>query len=367
MTIRNLSLINFILIAGLLLTSTPANTQNISGAGDNIEAKVLTSNLSNPWELLWGPDGKLWVTERDGKVSKVDPVSGKATLIADIDEVKSRGEGGLLGMVLHPDFSRTPQVFLAFNYEGSGYKEKIVRYTYNGTTLVNPVVLLDNIPAAGIHNGCRLAISPDGKLFVTTGDASRSNNAQDKSSLSGKVLRINLDGTIPSDNPIPNSPLWSFGHRNPQGLVFVKNRLYASEHGPNNDDEVNIILKGRNYGWPEITGACDERSERNFCEANNIAEPIQAWTPTVAACGLDYYNSSLIRDWKNSLLMVSLKESTLFQLRLNDAGDKVTGVKEYLRGKYGRLRDVCVAPDGNVYIATSNGSNDKIIRISAKK
>jgi glucose/arabinose dehydrogenase len=270
-------------------------------------------------------------------------------------------------MALHPEFSVTPQVFVAYNYEGSSYREKIVRYTYNGTTLVDPVVLIDNIPAATIHNGCRLLISSDKKLFITTGDASQPQTAQDKSSLSGKVLRINLDGSIPTDNPVSNSPVWSLGHRNSQGLVFAKNKLYASEHGAGTDDEINIIERGRNYGWPQVEGLCNSGNEPNFCSTNNVAEPLYTWTPTVAACGLDYYNSNSISNWKNSLLLVTLKENTLFQLQLNDAGDKITGVKEYLRANYGRLRDVCVGADGNVYVSTSNGSNDKIIRIAPKQ
>jgi glucose/arabinose dehydrogenase len=266
-------------------------------------------------------------------VSRVDPVAGKVTAVKTIDEVKSRGEGGLLGMALHPDFLKTPQVFVAFDYEKGDYKGKVVRYNYNGTTLIDPVVLIDNIPAAGIHNGSRLIISPDRKLFITTGDASHSRTAQDKSSLSGKVFRINLDGSIPGDNPFPNSAVWSFGHRNPQGLVFAKNRLYASEHGPSNDDEVNIIQKGRNYGWPNVEGFCNERDERSFCSANNVAEPLYAWTPTLAVCGWEYYNSNSIGNWKNSLLLTTLKESTLYQLQLNEAGDKIVSAKRIFKGE----------------------------------
>ncbi len=157
------------------------------------------------------------------------------------------------------------------------------------------------------------------------------------------------------------------GHRNPQGLVFAKNKLYESEHGPSNDDEVNIIQKGRNYGWPNVEGFCNERDERSFCTANNVAEPMYAWTPTLAICGIDYYNSNSISKWKNSLLMTTLKESTLYQLQLNEAGDKIISVKEFFKSKYGRLRDVCVAPDGTVYVSTSNGSNDRIIKITASK
>jgi glucose/arabinose dehydrogenase len=138
---------------------------------------------------------------------------------------------------------------------------------------VNAKTLVDNINASGIHNGCRLLITPDLKLFITTGDASNQSLPQNKNALNGKILRINLDGSIPSDNPFPNNPVWSYGHRNSQGLVFANNMLYSSEHGPSSDDEINIIEKGRNYG-PEALSLCNEFVERNFCNANNVKEPI---------------------------------------------------------------------------------------------
>lgn len=338
--------------------------------GDNqlpdatIKDVVLTQGLSYPWEILWGPSNKLWITERGGKISAVDPTTGAVTLIHTITEVASQGEGGLLGMVLHPDFGITPEVFVAYNYLKSGtYTEKIVKFTYNGTTLSNPVTLLDNIPAANIHNGCRLAISSDKKLYISTGDASVTSRAQDRNSLAGKILRINLDGTIPSDNPTTGSPMWSLGHRNPQGLIFVGNTLYSSEHGNSTDDEINIIQKNRNFGWPSAEGLCGT-NESAFCNTNNVAEPIYSWTPTIAPSGIDYYNNDAIPQWKNSLLLAVLKDSELIQLKLNTAGDKIDAMNVFYKSTYGRMRDVCVAPDGKVYIITSNGSNDKIIKVT---
>jgi glucose/arabinose dehydrogenase len=325
---------------------------------------VLTQGLSYPWDILWGPNNKLWITERGGKISTVDPTTGTATLIFTISEVVSQGEGGLLGMVLHPDFNTIPEVFVAYNYsKGGTYTEKIVKFTYNGTTLINPVTLLDNISAANIHNGCRLAISPDKKLYISTGDAAVASRAQDRNSLSGKILRINLDGSIPTDNPTSGNPLWSLGHRNPQGLVFVNNTLYSSEHGANTDDEINIIQKNRNFGWPNVEGLCGT-GESAFCSTNSVAEPIYNWTPTIAPSGIDYYNNDAIPQWKNSLLLAVLKDSELLQLKLNSAGDKIDAMNVFYKSTYGRMRDVCVAPDGKVYIITSNGSNDKIIKVT---
>jgi aldose sugar dehydrogenase len=348
--------------------SSSANRDGNETELSGLVVSVLATDLTNPWELVWGAGAKLWITERDGQISRVDTGTGKVSPLYRIAEVVSRGEGGLLGMVLHPQFKSTPEVFVAYTYNKNGdYIEKIVRFTYNGNTLTAPLVLIDNIPAAGIHNGCRLLISTDLKLFISTGDASHGANAQLNSSLSGKVLRVNLDGSIPKDNPDPNSPIWSKGHRNSQGLVFAHGKLYNSEHGPSNDDEVNIIEKGRNYGWPEVEGFCDRSNERSFCAKYNVVQPVYAWSPTIAVCGLDYYNSNRVATFKNSLLLTTLKDQTLYSLTVNEAGDKVIKVRSFLQGSYGRLRDVCVTPDGKVFVCTSNGYNDKIIKISGTK
>ena len=330
-----------------------------------IKDSAIVQGLNYPWEILWGPDNFIWMTERGGKISRVNPATGSVIPVHTITEVVSNGEGGLLGMALHPNFSTTAQVFVAYNYNNAGnYREKIVRFTYNGTTLINPLIIIDNIAASSIHNGCRLLITPDLKLFITTGDASNQSLPQNTSSINGKTLRLNLDGSIPADNPVAGNPYWSYGHRNAQGLVFANNIMYSSEHGPNTDDEVNIIEKGRNYGWPNVPGYCDAGAEQTFCAANNVKEPIKAWTPTAAVCGMDYYNSSLIPQWKNSLLLVALKNARLYQMKLDNTFSTVSETNEYFTNVYGRMRDVCISPAGKVYICTSNGgNNDKIIEV----
>lgn len=325
--------------------------------------KVLTGNLRIPWEILWGPDNQIWMTERSGGISRVNPSTGAVTPLLTISDVAEQGEGGLLGMALHPDFNSSPQVFVAYNYNNGGYKEKIVRYNYNNGSLSNAVTILDNIAGANNHNGCRLVFGPDKKLYISTGDASNTSSAQNTNAVNGKILRIETDGSIPNDNPIAGSPIWSIGHRNPQGLVWHNNILYSSEHGPNNDDEVNIIQKGRNYGWPDVQGFCNTSAEQSYCSAHNIVEPLTVWTPTIATAGIDYYDNDRIPQWKGSLLMCSLKGSTLWQLQLNNAGTVVESTVSFLANKYGRLRDICISPEGKVYICTSNATNDKIIEI----
>jgi glucose/arabinose dehydrogenase len=330
--------------------------------------KVVKENLSHVWEILWAQDDHIWFTERAGKISKMNPANGNVVFTTTISEVVSSGEGGLLGMALHPDFLSNGYLYIVYNYNGtSGYREKLVRYTFSNNALANPLTLMENIPASSIHNGSRIRVVNESngvKIYFSTGDASAASSAQDVNSRSGKVLRINADGSIPADNPVTGNPTWSYGHRNPQGMVFANNKLYASEHGPNIEDEVNIIEKGRNYGWPNVNGPCDGL-ELSFCAANNIKEPI--WSSggnTIAVCGIDYYSSDKIPEWKNSILMVTLKDASLRQLKLSADGNAVVSTATFFKDVYGRLRDICISPSGNVYICTSNGNNDKIIEIS---
>lgn len=168
-------------------------------------------------------------------------------------------------------------------------------------------------------------------------------------------MRLNLDGSIPDDNPISGNPTWSRGHRNPQGLVYAANdNLYGSEHGPNNDDEINLIVSGANYGWPNIHGFCDLENEKKFCKDSSITAPLKAWTPTVATAGLDYYGYDHIPEWNNALLSVNLKGRSFRVLKLNERGDSITGEHIYFQKRFGRLRDVCVNDKGEVFLATSN-------------
>jgi len=355
----------FIFLFAALFCLANSKKEKISEELD-IDHEILLENLHQPWEIIWGPDNQIWMSERGGLISRVNPFTKKKVDILKIGEVIPRGEGGLLGMALHPEFNTSPFVFVAYNYNSRhGYREKIVRFRFDGRTLVEPVMLLSEIDAAGIHNGCRLTISRDKKLFISTGDAANTSLPQNTRNLNGKILRINLDGSIPADNPKPGNAIWSYGHRNPQGLVFVHNKLFSSEHGPNSDDEINIIEKDRNYGWPRVKGTC-EGAERSFCTANDIMEPIKSWTPTIAVCGMDYYDSKAIPGWKNSLLLTTLKQSQLLQLKLNEDQSRILETNIYLDDKYGRLRDVCISNVGVVYVCTGNGNNDKIVMITQK-
>jgi len=309
------------------------------------------------------------MTERGGKISKIDPATGNLVFTDLITEVVSNNEGGLLGMVQDPGFLTNGFFYVVYNYMNAGnYREKLVKMRFNNGAIQAVGTLIENIPASSIHNGSRLWISSETvpKLYMTTGDASVSGNAQITTSFSGKVLRFNLDGTIPADNPFPGSPVWSYGHRNQQGLVVVNGIMYASEHGPNIEDELNIIEKNRNYGWPTVNGPCDQPAEITFCNANNVKTPIwSSGSSTIAVCGLDYYNNDLIPGWKNCLLMLTLKDASLRVLNLSADGLSITGQNTIYKDRFGRLRDICISPQGKVYLCTSNGGNsDMLLEIS---
>jgi len=350
----------------MIILTTSCKKKNANGTSTGADTiRVVKQNLNYVWEMVWGPDEHIWYSERNGSISKLDPSTGSIIFTTTVSEVVSTGEGGLLGLALHPDFLNNGFLYVVYNYNSSnGYREKVVRFTYSNNSLSNATTLIENIPAAGIHNGSRIRVVNETagvKIYFTTGDASNSSSAQDINSRSGKVMRLNADGSVPSDNPIAGNPLWTYGHRNPQGLVLVNNKIYESEHGATTEDEVNIIEKGRNYGWPNAEGPCNG-SETTFCTANNIKEPI--WSSggnTIAVSGIDYYNNDRIPEWKNSILMATLKDASLRQLKLSPDGNSIISTAIFFKDVYGRLRDICISPAGKVYICTSNGGNNDMI------
>lgn len=322
-----------------------------------LSVTTVSSGLAVPWDIAWGPDGAIWFTEQRGFVGRLDPATGKRKTLLRVPDVFFKRSSGLLGMAVGVDKpTGATQVYLVYTYRrDSVVTSKLVRYTYASDTLTAPKVLLDGIPGNDGHNGARVSLAPDGTILLSTGDAIREKNAQDVTSLSGKILRLNPDGSVPADNPVPGRYAWSWGHRNAQGLCVAANgRVYASEHGPANDDEVNLIERGRNYGWPDVMGISDQPEEAEPYQTRNIRLPLKWWTPTIAPAGLEFYAHRAIPEWRNTLLLTTLKECNLRALRLNDAGDSVRSERVWADRLLGRLRDVCVAPNGDVYLATSN-------------
>ena len=331
----------------------------ITVGNTTLGVQTLISNLDIPWEITYGPDNMIWTTERKGIVSRINPNSGAKDIILNITGiVYQTAESGMLGMVLHPDFSNTPEVFIAYTYSGvSGVSERIVKFTYDGNELVNEVILIDGIQGNTTHIGCRLFILPDLTMLASTGDAQNPQTAQDMQSLSGKILRMNLDGTIPSDNPSPNSYVYSFGHRNVQGIAAGPNgNTYLSEHGASTDDEFQILEENRNYGWPSVEGFCDESGENAFCVANNVKEPLTVWTPTIAPSDIMFYENAGFPEFHNKMLMTVLKDKKIIALELNVNGESVLDEVHYLSNQFGRLRDICIGPNKEIYIATNGNS-----------
>lgn len=324
-----------------------------------LEVDTIITGLNVPWEIHWGPDDHIWMTERHGLISRVDPVNKDRQVLLDITgKVYQASESGLLGLVLHPDFPDSAYVYTVYTYlDGNSVTERLVRYTYSGSSLQNEEILLDNIPGNNTHDGSRLVISPDRKLLMSTGDARNTSNSQDVSSLSGKILRLELNGSIPDDNPVSGSPVYSWGHRNPQGLHFHPDgTLYSSEHGPSSDDEFQIIMKGRNYGWPDVHGFCDNATEEAYCADSNVVEPLVAWTPTIAPSDLIYYNHDAIPEFKGTFLMSVLKDKKIVRLELDETGTELVSETHFFTNEWGRLRDIESSPDGTIYIATNGES-----------
>jgi aldose sugar dehydrogenase len=341
---------------------------------NDLAVTTVAGGFDTIWEIAWGPDAFLWITERPGTISRVNPATGAVSRAGSI-AVSEVGEGGLMGLTFHPDFATQPWVYAAHTYSaGAGVRNRVVRMRWTGTVLGAPETILDDIPGSSVHNGARVLVGPDRLLYVTSGDAASPALAQDRASLAGKVLRLTLDGA-PAPGHSLGGYVYSMGHRNPQGLAFAPGgALYATEHGPSDNDEVNRIEQGRNYGWPTVRGRCDGdagAAEVPFCTANNVAEPLAIWTPTIAPAGLVYYDATLIPAWRGSLLFTTLKGSALYRLQLSSDGRSVTTQDRLLEGTHGRLRAVAVGPDGSVYLGTSNrdgrGSpglqDDRILRI----
>ncbi len=341
-------------------------------------ATTVLGGLDVPWEITWGPDNWIWFTEQTGTINSVNPNTGERKLILKIDEVYKK-RLGLLTMVIHPQIKKFPYVFVNYTIlKEEQVFMKVVRFDYKSGTLTNAKVLME-FPANSGHMGARLAIGPDGKLMIATGDFTDLKNSQNVNTLNGKILRLNIDGSIPADNPIKDNPVWARGFRVPQGLVFGKDGLlYTAEHGDANDDEVNLITKGGNYGYPDVTGFINTAAKKAYHNTNAIVEPLKAWTPTIAPAGIAYYGGTAIPQWSNSILVTTLKESDLRILKLNAQGNAVVEETIYLDGQFGRLRDVFVAPNGDVYVSTSNrdwnktnkysnAADDRIIKISAFK
>ncbi|MBA4438691.1 MAG: PQQ-dependent sugar dehydrogenase [Nitrosopumilaceae archaeon] len=326
----------------------------------DLNSDVIVDGLNNPWEIVFGPNGDIYFTERDGRIWKMSE-SGVAKVIQTFPKSGSV-EGGTLGLALHPNFEENNKIYVyQTNLELEFYQNKVFSFEVNGDTLSNKQLILDGIPGAPWHDGGRIKFGPDQKLYISTGDAINPGWSQDLSSLAGKILRINSDGTIPDDNPFDSSPVFSYGHRNPQGLAWSTDGLFlSSEHGPSGElgyghDEINLILKGKNYGWPNIVG---DSSEDSF--VNPI---IHSGESTWAPSGMVFFDSEKISDFTGKFLVGTLRGEHLMVMDIANDGSLIS-LEKMFDGEFGRIRTAQMSPDGNLYLLTANGNNDQIIRIS---
>ena len=326
----------------------------------DLNTDVIVDGLNNPWEIVFGPDGEIYFTERDGRIWKLSEF-GDAKVIQTFPK-SGAVEGGTLGLALHPEFEKNKKIYVyQTNLELEFYQNKIFSFTVENDVLTDKQIILDGIPGAPWHDGGRIQFGPDEKLYISTGDAISPGLSQDLSSLAGKILRINPDGTIPTDNPFESSPVFSYGHRNPQGLAWSTNGMFvSSEHGPSGElgyghDEVNIILKGKNYGWPNIVG--------NSSDENFVNPLIHSGQSTWAPSGMVFYDSDKISSFNGKFLIGTLRGEHLMVVEISDDGSLIS-TEKFFDGDFGRIRTAQIEPDGNLYLLTANGNDDKIIRIS---
>ena len=345
--------------------NTPPGEVFTTADGVRFIVEPVVTNLEIPWSMAFAPDGRLFVTERPGRVRIVNLAGRTSELALTLDDVYTEGEAGLLGVALDPQFAQTGLVYLYYSARTGGAPvNRVARYREAGARLAERAVLLDGIPAAQIHDGGRIKFGPDGLLYITAGDAANRNLPQDLGSLAGKILRINRDGSTPRENPF-GSPVYSYGHRNPQGLDWhpVTGQLWAVEHGEIGNDEVNAIDAGMNYGWPRIEG--------NQAMAG-MRTPLTFYNPAIAPSGTSFYRGDRFPRFVNNVFTGTLRGTHLLRLIPDGAAPRIASQEVLLNDRFGRLRDVIPGPDGFLYLATNNrdgrgspaATDDRILRIS---
>lgn len=338
-------------------------------ADSSYDVTVIADGLTVPWAIDFAVDGRIFFTERGGAVRVIqnDTLLSEPALQLDT----GFAEGGLLGLALDPDFETNHYLYLYYTYTDFIFTyNKVVRFVETDDKLVSELTLIEQIPGGPFHDGGRIKFGDDGKLYITTGDAGNPGLAQDLDSLGGKILRINSDGSIPADNPFDHSPVYSYGHRNPQGLDWHPDggRLVATEHGPSGErgfahDEINVIRSGQNFGWPDIIGDESKQGMQNPI----LHSGDMTWAPS----GASFYDSDAIPQWTDKFLVATLAGSHMMAIDLDLQREEVKRSDVYFLNEYGRLRDISVDSHGNVYILTSNqdgrgssANGDVILRIS---
>lgn len=363
MTERRRSFAGYGALLALMMATAPAqaiDTVAQKTAGVPIAVETLATGLENPWSVEALPDGGFIVTERPGRLRIVRDGKLSAPL-SGLPEVRASGQGGLMDLALAPDFTKSRRLYFTAAIPGPGGQGTAVfaaRLAENekGLTQVTRLFAMNKFTGKGQHFGSRIAIAADGTLFFGIGDRGDRDRAQDGADHAGSILRINTDGSAPSGNGGFAAPeIWSIGHRNPQGLTFdpADGTLYSVEHGARGGDEINTPKAGRNYGWPVITYGRDYTGFRIGVGTakDGLEQPLHYWDPSIAPGAIAVYRGAMFPEWDGDFLVAALKFELLSRLD-RDASGKVAGEERLLRGAYGRIRDVTVAPDGAVLMVT---------------
>jgi glucose/arabinose dehydrogenase len=355
-------------LIALMLLATPAAAQDAPIRSERASFRVTSfaTGLQHPWGAVFLPDGSMLVTERPGRLRRITPDGRVSAPLAGVPQVEAAGQGGLLDIALAPDFARSREVFLcqAAAVEGGALTRLVTaRLAPGNDGLTGLRRLLDAAPAQSsgrLHYGCRIAFGRDGHLYLSTGERNERARAQRLDDLAGKVIRLTRDGRVPEDNPFAGRQgvrpeIWSYGHRHPQGLAVNPwtGSLWEAEFGPRGGDEINIIRRGANYGWPVVSHGREYWGPRISREtaAQGIADPIHVWVPSVSPSGIAFYDGAAFPGWRGSLFVAALNEPGL--VRLSTEGDRVTGEERLLMG-LARMRQVAVGPDGRVYLLTDS-------------
>lgn len=350
----------------------PAVNSDATGSFPYGEPEIVAERLNVPWDMAFVHDGRIFFTERAGSIRVMDAGKLLDEPLFTIDDkpVVSRGESGLLGLALDPEFSKNGYLYTYHTYDAKGLKNRVLRLKVEGNKAKLDRVLLDELPGQQTHDGGRIRFGPDGMLYITVGDAQERELSQDANSMAGKILRIRSDGAIPNDNPNPNSPVYSLGHRNPQGLAWqpATGKLFSSEHGQSSKDEINIIENGANYGWPLIEGDEFEANKKSMPGAALRKPLVHSGSTTWAPSGMTFITRG---PWSGQLLVANLRGTQVLKLTLSGTQDvRVEKLEPLWKNEFGRIRNIAEGPDGSLYLLTNNrdgrgspaANDDRIIR-----